>query len=78
MYPFEIGFNPQAFELKPGESKPVNIHIKIPENTLPGFYYCKVQVKGFEPSYFAIQLTITAKQNTPNKNVGKKAKPKRK
>jgi hypothetical protein len=75
---FKTGFKPQTFDLKAGESKSVNITIDIPDETVPGLYISKVQVKGFEPAYFSIQITVTEKQKKQTSNGGKKAKPNRK
>jgi uncharacterized membrane protein len=75
---FKTVFTPQSFELSPGESKPVSIQIDIPVEAPPGNYSSKVQVKGFEPSYFSIQLTVIKNQKKASTNVRKKATPKRK
>lgn len=71
---FKTVFNPQTFDLKAGESKSVNIAIDIPEETVPGFYTSKVHVKGFEPAFFSIRLTVTEKQKKQTTNGRKKAK----
>ena len=86
---FSTGFTPLSFELKAGESKQVAFNILVPAATAPGLYINKVQVKGFEPAYFSIQLTVTEiqknptatvteKQKNPTANARKEAKPKRK
>ena len=71
---FNTEFSPQSFELKEGEAKPVMISILIPANTNPGFYKNNVQVKGFEPAYFSIQLTVTEKVQEDKSNASKKTK----
>lgn len=75
---FKTGFTPQTFDLKAGESKSVSITIHIPDETLPGLYINKVQVKGFEPAYFSIQITVTRTQKKQTRNGGKKEKSGRK
>ena len=75
---FKTVFTPQTFDLKAGESKSVSIAIHIPDETLPGLYISKVQVKGFEPAYFSIQITVTRTQKKQTRNGGKKEKPGRK
>ena len=65
-------FKPQAFKLNKDESKPVTIVVDIPEETSTGLYISRVQVEGFEPAYFTIRLTITAKE-VPQIDVSKKA-----
>ncbi|MBC7874805.1 MAG: hypothetical protein H7Y01_12460 [Ferruginibacter sp.] len=75
---FSTGFTPLSFELKAGESKQVTINVLVPEATAPGLYISKVQVKGFEPAYFSIQLTITEKQKKQTPDGGKKEKSTRK
>ncbi len=60
-------FSPQSFELKAGESQTVDISVSIPVKTNPGVYTSHVQVKGFEPAYFSIYLTVTEK--TPKTSV---------
>jgi hypothetical protein len=59
---FVTSFTPQSFVLKPAASQTVMIDISIPSKTLPGLYVSNVQVKGFEPTYFSIHLSITEKQ----------------
>jgi hypothetical protein len=75
---FKTVFTPQTFDLHPGESKSVSIAISIPEETVPGLYTSKVQVKGFEPAYFSIQITVTKTQKKQTPNGGKKEKSGRK
>lgn len=75
---FKTVFTPQTFDLKAGESKSVSIAIHIPDETLPGLYINKVQVKGFEPAYFSIQITVTRTQKKQTRNGGKKEKSGRK
>jgi uncharacterized membrane protein len=72
----ETQFEPQSFELKTTEARPVLIRILVPEDTPAGCYQSKVQVQGFEPAHFAIQLTITEKKKDDGRKKGaiKKAK----
>ena len=69
---FETRFTPQSFLLQPAASQTVVIDISIPANTLPGVYISNVQVKGFEPVFFSIDLNITDKQS--KKTNGSKGK----
>jgi hypothetical protein len=69
---FKTGFTPQSFVLQPAASQTVIIDISIPANTLPGLYYSNVQVKGFEPTFFSIDLTVNEKQS--KKTNGSKGK----
>lgn len=55
---FPTTFIPQSFLLNKGSSRDVLITIEIPKNTKPGVYISQVQVKGFEPAFFSINLTI--------------------
>lgn len=75
---FKTVFTPQTFDLKAGESKSVGIIIHIPDETVAGLYTSKVQVKGFEPAYFSIQITVTRTQKQQTRNGGKKEKSGRK
>jgi hypothetical protein len=75
---FATEFYPQTFELSTGEAKPISISINIPDNTTPGLYKSKVQVKGFEPAYFAIQITVTKKTKKTVANERKRPSSKRK
>lgn len=56
--PFKITFSPAVFALSPDESQPVDISISIPAKTKPGLYNSDVNVKGFEPAYFQIQVVV--------------------
>lgn len=58
---FLTTFRPQAFQLAPGISQTVHINISINKDINLGTYQSKVQVLGFEPSYFLITLTIAEK-----------------
>ncbi|MGG9960482.1 hypothetical protein [Ferruginibacter sp. SUN106] len=60
---FTTIFNPQSFELKPGGVQTVKIEIATDKTAGPGTYISNVQVKGFEPAFFSIQLTL--KENKP-------------
>lgn len=55
---FTTSFAPDRFTLEPGWAQPVDIQIRSTKNTPPGIYESQVQIKGFEPAYFSIQLTI--------------------
>lgn len=61
---FETLFTPQAFNLKTNERQKVEIEISIPANISAGVYESNVQVKGFEPAYF--NMLITVKESTEN------------
>ena len=71
---FTTIFSPQSFMLNTGEQKRINIDIDIPANTKPGVYTSNVQVQGFEPAYFSIELTVN---ETPNKTATNARKTKR-
>jgi hypothetical protein len=72
---FRVVFTPQAFELKPGESRQVNIAVHIPQDADPTTYTGKVQVRGFEPAFFIIRINVTEKAKpTANARKGAKAK----
>jgi hypothetical protein len=68
---FATKFTPQAFDLNAGESKTVAIEIDVPQNTAVGLYTSKVQVKGFEPTYFSIEITVTEAEKKPTTNARK-------
>jgi len=55
---FDLLFSPQVFLLMPGASQTVDIHISIPTKTEAAIYHSHVQVKGFEPAYFSIQISV--------------------
>lgn len=61
---FITDFSPQSFMLNTGEQKRIAISIDVPANTKAGVYSSDVQVKGFEPAYFSIFLTV---KEIPNK-----------
>jgi hypothetical protein len=61
---FNTNFSPQSFLLNTGEQKRITIDIEVPQNTKAGVYSANVQVKGFEPAYFSILLTV---KEIPNK-----------
>lgn len=69
---FKTNFTPQAFVLQPAASHTVMIDISIPPGTLPGLYISHVQVRGFEPTFFSIDLTVNEKQS--KKTNGSKGK----
>ncbi len=54
-----LQFTPADFELAAGGKQVVDILIKIPADALAGDYENKIAVKGFEPSYFLIKLSVT-------------------
>lgn len=55
---FVTTFTPQSFTLGTGDRQRVNIEINIPTNVKPGIYTSNVQVKGFEPAYFSMIITV--------------------
>ena len=63
---FDTLFTPQSFNLKTNERQKVNIEVSVPANTSAGVYEGNVQVKGFEPAYFNILITV--KESSQNKN----------
>ncbi|MDN3724458.1 hypothetical protein QRD02_08685 [Aequorivita sp. SDUM287046] len=80
-------FKPQSFNLAPGISKRVDIHIAVNDDLRLGTYQSSVQVQGFEPAYFLIKLTIEEESAqtpiaNPPKNSGngrqQKQKPRKK
>jgi len=71
-YDFITHFNPQSFELEKEKAKPVSIHVSVNEHIPAGLYIANVQVKGFEPSYFSIHITVSEKQKEPNYDAVKK------
>lgn len=68
---FKTEFNPPVFNLKAGESRSIDIHVHIPADALPGLHTTRVQVKGFEPAYFSILLTVIEPQKQPTPDGGK-------
>jgi hypothetical protein len=68
LYRFETLFNPQSFELSPGQSQEITVSVKIPSGTKPGMYRANILADGFEHSYFTLFLTITEPETkTPPK-----------
>ncbi len=67
-YNFKTVFQPQSFQLEPSASQTVKIRISVEKEIVLGTYQSKVQVVGFEPAYFLIQLNITQKQAEEPKN----------
>ncbi|WP_346237022.1 hypothetical protein ABDK00_012715 [Niabella insulamsoli] len=55
---FTTVFTPRSFELQPGGSQAIVIDIQTAKRSVPGLYSSRVQVKGFEPAFFSIELTI--------------------
>ena len=72
---FNIVFTPLVFELPSGESRSIDITVHVAAGTTPGFYASRVQVKGFEPAYFSIQLIVIESTNQPKADGRKKDKP---
>ncbi len=70
-YEFETTFSPQSFPLAPGESQQIIIEIGVDDDVKPGNYTSRVEVLGFEPVFFLINLTITEK-TTKKTGDGKK------
>lgn len=75
---FTAEFTPHMFDLKAGESRPIDINVNVPPDALPGLHSTRVQVKGFEPAYFSIEITVIESQKQPTPDGGKKEKSKRK
>lgn len=63
---FDTVFKPQSFNLKTNERQRVEIEVSIPANISEGIYECNVQVKGFEPAYFNILITVSASTQNIN------------
>ena len=74
---FVTNFIPQSFTLNTGGQQRVNINIIVPPNAKPGTYTSNVQVKGFEPAYFSMLITVTEKPNTTSTDNARKAKKKK-
>jgi hypothetical protein len=55
---FDTVFTPQSFNLKTNERQKVDIEINIPSNITAGVYESNVQVKGFEPAFFNMLITV--------------------
>lgn len=55
---FDTLFTPQSFNLKTNDRQKVDIEISIPAGITAGIYECNVQVKGFEPAYFNVLITV--------------------
>jgi uncharacterized membrane protein len=51
-------FTPQSFNLKTNDRQKVDIEISIPAGITAGIYECNVQVKGFEPAFFNVLITV--------------------
>ncbi|GAB3021921.1 hypothetical protein GCM10027051_29010 [Niabella terrae] len=56
---FPTVFKPARFVLDPGAEQRVDLRITVPKKTAAGTYTAQVQVSGFEPAYFRIQLDVT-------------------
>lgn len=61
LWDFPVTFEPQLFELKQNSSEAITISVSVPADAKPGQYVAKVQVKGFEPAYFALVLHVNEK-----------------
>jgi hypothetical protein len=75
---FSTVFIPMSFELQPGESRNVQIVIQVPPETAVGRYRSNVQVKGFDPAYFSMYVTVIESTKKSQPDGGKKHKAKRK
>lgn len=71
---FTTIFSPQSFMLNTGEQKRINIDIDVPATANPGIYISNVQVRGFEPAYFSILLTVIETANKTFDNGRKKSR----
>ncbi|MEP6681948.1 MAG: hypothetical protein ABJA35_01765 [Parafilimonas sp.] len=71
---FTTIFSPQSFMLNTGEQKRINIDIDVPATANPGIYISNVQVRGFEPAYFSILLTVIEAENKTFDNGRKKSR----
>ncbi len=79
-----LSFEPQQFEIPAGQSVPVVLAMKVPDNTTPANYRCKVVVHGFDDAEFDLVLQVnelveepvatTQKTATKKKSPTKKAK----
>lgn len=56
---FKTVFTPAHFVLDPGGEQQVDLRVSVPKKTAAGPYTAQVQVSGFEPAYFRIQLDVT-------------------
>ncbi len=65
---FKTTFTPQSFQLNPGESQTIKIKVKIGAKVEPGNYQSKVQVLGFEPAHFLINLNVVKKPTKTSAN----------
>lgn len=65
---FPTTFNPQSFTLDVNAQQRINIEISIPATTLPGVYLSNVQVEGFAPVYFSIQIIVKESQKQTTRN----------
>jgi hypothetical protein len=75
---FKIDFTPPVFDLRAGESRSIDIAVNVPADTPPALYSTRVQVKGFEPAYFSVLITVIEPIKQPTPDGGKKEKSKRK
>ncbi|MCG2613411.1 hypothetical protein LZZ85_03930 [Terrimonas sp. NA20] len=75
---FRMDFTPPVFTLNAGESHSIDIVVDIPADAAPGLYTTRVQVKGFEPAHFSVQLTVIESPTQPGTDGGKEKKSKRK
>jgi hypothetical protein len=58
-FEMETGFQPQSFQLPPGEAQKVEITVKIPTKAKAGVYRSNIRVHGFEHVFFSLFLTVT-------------------
>lgn len=75
---FKIDFTPAIFDLTAGESRPIDVAVQVPAGTPPALYSTRVQVKGFEPAYFSVLITVIEPIKQPTPDGGKKEKSTRK
>lgn len=75
---FKTEFRPHVFDLNAGESRPIDVSVYVPADALPGLHSTRVHVKGFEPAYFSIDITVIESPTQPTPDGGKKEKSKRK
>lgn len=61
---FETTYQPQLFELIKGTPQRVDVSVAIPKDTIPGVYYSKITVAGFEHTHFDFYITVSAAPET--------------
>lgn len=73
-YSFRTGFSPQNFKMQPGDSKKVTIQVEAGADVLPGNYTSRVEVFGFEPLFFLIELNMPEEPTKKSGDGRKKGK----